>query len=159
LYIKLKTIIGLIGLGKMGGNLALQAVEKDFIIYGLDRSYKPHLGYENLIQVPSEELLVRDLPNPRIVLVLVPAGKLVDSFIERVAPLLSKGDILADFGNSYWGNSIRRAERLSNDGIHFVDCGRSGGWEDTRYGASFMIGGSDEEVKVIEPVLKKLAVK
>jgi 6-phosphogluconate dehydrogenase len=153
-----KTTIGLIGLGKMGGNLGLQAVEKGYSVVGLSRSYKPHLKRERFIQVNDLEELINRLTHPRIVLMLVPAGSLVDHFIERVTPLLSKGDVLADCGNSYWGDSIRRSERLEDSGIHFIDCGTSGGWEGARYGASFMLGGHEEGVKIIEPVLKDLAV-
>ena len=154
-----KTTIGLIGLGKMGGNLALQAAEKGYSVVGLSRSYKPHLEHQNIIQVNALEKLVTQLAKPRIVLMLVPAGPLIDYFIESVVPLLSRGDVLADCGNSYWGDSIRRAERMSDTGVYFIDAGTSGGWEGARYGASFMIGGSETGVKIIEPVLKDLAVK
>jgi 6-phosphogluconate dehydrogenase len=154
-----KTTIGLIGLGKMGGNLGLQAVEKGYSVVGLSRSYKPHLKREHFIQANDVEELINRLPHPRIVLMLVPAGSLVDHFIERVTPLLSKGDVLADCGNSYWGDSITRSERLEDSGIRFIDCGTSGGWEGARYGASFMVGGHEEGVKIIEPVLKHLAVR
>jgi 6-phosphogluconate dehydrogenase len=154
-----KRTIAIIGLGKMGGNLALQAIEKGYSVTGFSRSYKPHLQREHFIQVNNLEELINQLPEPRIVLISVPAGRLVDHFIDKVAPLLSKGDVVADCGNSYWGDSIRRSERLENSGIHFIDCGTSGGWEGARYGASFMIGGNEYGVKLIEPVLRDLAVK
>lgn len=143
----------------MGGNLALQAVEKGYSVVGLSRSYKPHLEHQNMLQVNNIEELIDQLPKPRIVLLLVPAGQLVDHFIESVTPLLTKGDVLADCGNSYWGDFIRRAEKINDIGVYFIDCGTSGGWEGARHGASFMIGGNEVGVKIIEPILKDLAVK
>lgn len=93
-----------------------------------------------------------------MIMMLLPAGKTVDKIIKEITPLLSKGDLLADCGNSYWGDSIRRYEQIHEKGIDYVDCGTSGGIDGARQGACFMIGGDAEAVKMIEPFLKDLAV-
>jgi 6-phosphogluconate dehydrogenase len=148
---------GIIGLGKMGGNLALQAVERGYEIVGHSRHFKEHLHRQHLIQVNNLTDLVSKLPKPRIILMFVPAGKTVDEIIDEIVPLLSRGDVLADCGNSYWGDSIRRYQHINETGIHFVDCGTSGGIEGARHGACFMIGGDVEAAQIIQPVLKDLA--
>ena len=84
--------------------------------------------------------LVQSLQSPRILWVMVPHA-VVDSVIDEVTPLLSKGDILIEAGNSHYKESIRRYEQLKKDGIHFMDAGTSGGMEGARNGACYMIGG------------------
>jgi 6-phosphogluconate dehydrogenase len=153
-----KATIGIIGLGKMGGNLALQAVEKGFQVIGESRSFKEHLQKEHLSQANDLKSFSNGLPNPRMILMFLPAGNVVDKIIEDISPFLSPGDVLADCGNSYWGDSIRREENIRKTGIHFVDCGTSGGPGGARHGACFMVGGSKEAVRIIEPVFKALSV-
>jgi 6-phosphogluconate dehydrogenase len=153
-----KKTIGIIGLGKMGGNLALQAVEKGYTVIGYSRHFKEHLQKNDLVQANTLDDLVNGLSSPRIIFVFVPAGPTVDKIIDQLAPLLAPGDIVADCGNSYWGDSKKRYERLSRTGLHFIDCGTSGGLEGARHGACFMIGGDHKPVQLIEPVLKSLAV-
>ncbi len=149
---------GIIGLGKMGYSLALQAAEKDFFVVGFDKFSKkvsdhPHLSIED-----SVERLIARLPSPRIVFLYIPAGAAVDQELENLSTLLSSQDIVVDAGNSYWGDSIRRAERLLRKGIHLIDCGTSGGVSGARNGACFMVGGAPEAIEQVRPILEKLAV-
>jgi 6-phosphogluconate dehydrogenase len=153
-----KNTIGIIGLGKMGGNLALQAVDKGYTVIGYSRHFKEHLQRNDLVQANTLDDMVNRLSLPRIIFVFVPAGPTVDKILDQLAPLLAPGDIVADCGNSYWGDSKKRYERLSRTGLHFIDCGTSGGLEGARHGACFMVGGDHQPVQLIEPVLKRLAV-
>jgi 6-phosphogluconate dehydrogenase len=89
----------------------------------------------------------------------VPAGRPVDAVLTQLSDVLTSGDIIADGGNSYWGDSIRRHARLKEKGIHFVDAGTSGGPEGALDGACFMVGGETEPVAAIEPLLRQLAVE
>jgi 6-phosphogluconate dehydrogenase len=99
------------------------------------------------------------LPSPRFIMLYVPAGPPVDAVLTQLSDVLTPGDIIADGGNSYWGDSIRRHARLKEKGIHFVDAGTSGGPEGALDGACFMVGGETEPVAAIEPLLRQLAVE
>ncbi len=152
--------LGVIGLGKMGGGLAQQAIEKGMRVVGLSRggasSALKRAGLNEINDVAG----FRDQLNaPRFVLLYVPAGRVVDSLLEDLGKYLQSGDIIADGGNSYWGDSIRRYQRLRQKGIHFVDAGTSGGLEGARHGACFMVGGEREPVARIEPILRALATE
>jgi 6-phosphogluconate dehydrogenase len=149
---------GIIGLGKMGLNLALQAVEKGYTIIGYDKHIPKGLSEQNLILADSLENLIQQLPKPRKVFIYIPAGKAVDIVIGELTPLLGEGDIIIDGGNSYWGDSIRRAEKLKEQGLYLIDCGTSGGTSGARNGACFMIGCEKEAVSKVEGLLKDLAV-
>ena len=101
--------------------------------------------------------LVQSLQSPRILWVMVPHA-VVDSVIDEVTPLLSKGDILIEAGNSHYKESIRRYEQLKKDGIHFMDAGTSGGMEGARNGACYMM----EEIEawdIVEPIFRDTAVE
>lgn len=154
-----KQAYGIIGLGKMGGNLALQAAEKGYAIAGYDRFANPDfLQHENIRLANSLAGMVDNLQTPRKIFMYIPAGKAVDDLIAEITPLLSEGDILIDGGNSYWGDSIRRAQALQEQGLFLIDCGTSGGISGARNGACFMVGGAKEAVEQIEGLLKALAV-
>jgi len=155
-----KKEFGVVGLGRMGGNLALQALEKGMRVVG----YEKHDVREELIKagvVTVKDLggFVKELASPRAVFVYIPAGPPVDTVLDDLAASLEKGDILVDGGNSYWGDSIRRHERLKQKGIHLVDLGTSGGVDGARHGACFMAGGEKEAIARIEPILIDLAVE
>lgn len=157
-----KTInhFGIIGLGAMGGNLALQALDKNFQISGYRRSkIDQHFMDAGLQRADSVEDLISHLSPPRLVFLYVPAGSVVDKVIESLEPHLDKDDIIADGGNAYWGDSLRRYKALQEKDIHFLDVGTSGGVSGARNGACFMVGGEKEVVKKVEPLLKKLAVE
>jgi 6-phosphogluconate dehydrogenase len=153
-----KATFGIIGLGKMGGDLALQAVDKNYKVIGYDSSPNKYPGKNNLQLVSSIEELVKQLPAPRIVFIYIPAGNAVDKVLDTLTGLLSKGDIIVDGGNSYWGDSIRRAAKLKEAGLFLIDCGTSGGVDGARYGACFMAGGEDPAIAHVAPILTDLAV-
>lgn len=151
---------GVVGLGRMGGGLAWQALGKGYKVVGVDL----HPPDEELIEAgihysPNLPALRDHLEGPRVVLLYIHAGPAIDQMIENLLEVLSPGDIIVDGGNSYWGDSIRRSERLLESGIHFVDLGTSGGVTGARQGACFMVGGSDEALSVLEPILLDLATE
>src|SRR5215475_7993600 len=131
----------IVGLGKMGGNLALNAVRHGFEVLGVD----PKGPTEELAQSGVKSATMAEinglLPRPRLVMLYVPAGPLVDSLLAQLGNQLEPGDIIADGGNSYWGDSIRRHARVRQRGLHFIDVGTSGGPGGALTGACFMVGG------------------
>jgi len=153
-----KREFGIVGLGRMGANLALQALEKGVQIVGFDLKEVPEeLLSAGLVQIHSLDGFREKLTPPRAIFIYIPAGPAVDRAIDDILPHLDKGDILIDGGNSYWGDSIRRYRRLSEKGINFVDLGTSGGVEGARHGACFMAGGDKNAIARIEPLLLELA--
>ena len=151
--------LGIIGLAKMGGNLALQANEKKIAVVGKARSKKLELQKQGIKVVNDYESLIGFLKHPRIIYLSLPAGPTVDSVLNELIPFLEKGDVIMDGGNSFYLDSIEREKRISEQGIHFLDCGTSGGLEGARYGACFMVGGKEEGIRIAEPILTALAVK
>jgi 6-phosphogluconate dehydrogenase len=150
---------GIIGLGRMGGNLAIQAMEKSMMVVGFDKEkISTDLIKTPLIVAKSLAELKKKLKTARCIFLYIPAGPAVDSALNELASILDKGDLLIDGGNSYWGDSIRRYQRMKGKGIRFIDLGTSGGIEGARHGACFMAGGDRDAVELIEPVLKELAV-
>ena len=153
---------GIIGLGRMGANLAVQAVEKGIQVVGFDPGIAPSKK-EELVKggvelSPDIAGLPKMLNPPRIVFLYVPAGPIVDQVLTELVAVLDKGDVIADGGNSYFRDSQVRHRRLAGRGIGYVDCGTSGGLEGARNGACFMVGGEPGPVKMVEPILKTLAV-
>ncbi|WP_149538244.1 NADP-dependent phosphogluconate dehydrogenase [Siccirubricoccus phaeus] len=151
--------IGIVGLGRIGGGLARNALGKGIRVVGQTRSGAP----AELVQAGLEE--IRDaadfrqrLAPPRRVLLYVPAGPATETVLDQVAAALEPGDVIADGGNAYWGDSIRRHSRLAERGLRFVDLGTSGGIPGAEAGACFMAGGEREAVAALEPVLRTLAV-
>lgn len=150
---------GVVGLGRMGGGLALQAVEKDIRVVGYDvRGVSEDMRKAGIVDVVELAKFRDDLKPPRAVFLYVPAGLAVDEVITKMTAVLEPGDIIVDGGNSYWGDSIRRACKLKEHGVRFIDLGTSGGIDGARHGACFMVGGEREAVARIEPMLLKLAV-
>jgi len=149
----------IIGLGKIGGNLAKQAVEKGISVYGKARSPKPELEKFGIRIFLDYNSLFKELQKPCVVYLSLPAGEVIDKVISEITPFLDKGDVILDGGNSFYQDSIRREGELAQKDIYFCDTGTSGGWEGARYGAFFMVGGKREGVKIAEPILKKLAVE
>ena len=149
----------IVGLGKMGANLAENALQKKYSVAGIDPKGAP----ENLKKLGLKSVEMADiasLPRPRFVMLYVPAGPLVDTLLDELAGLLEAGDIVADGGNSYWGDSIRRHARMKEKGIAFIDAGTSGGAGGALDGACFMIGGEDapERSKGFYPRLNDITV-
>jgi len=155
-----KIKFGVIGLGRMGGNLACQALEKKMDVVGYDVGrISAKLIRLGLIPANSLKVFKEKLSGPRVVFVYVPAGPIIDTILAQLSAVLDKGDIIVDGGNSYWGDSIRRAKRLKKNGIFLVDLGTSGGVDGARHGACFMAGGEKKAFGIIEPILLKLSVK
>jgi 6-phosphogluconate dehydrogenase len=149
---------GVVGLGRMGGGLALQALAKGMKVVGHDvLGASEGLVQAGLVVVDGLGRFRDALAAPRIVFVYIPAGPTVDTVIDELASRLEPGDIVVDGGNSYWGDSIRRHHRLREQGVHLLDLGTSGGVTGARHGACFMVGGEREVVAQVEPILKELA--
>lgn len=149
----------IIGLGQIGGHLARLSLEKGYQVVGVDKAaLDPDLLGSGLRAVSSVAELRDALDPPRRVLMYVPAGPTVDDLLEELAYVLAEGDVVADGGNSYWGDSLRRHARLKQKGIGFVDAGTSGGVPGARSGACFMVGGDSEAIAIVEPILQDLAV-
>ncbi|MED3087999.1 phosphogluconate dehydrogenase (NAD(+)-dependent, decarboxylating) [Bacillus toyonensis] len=152
--------VGLIGLGKMGLNLGKNLMDHkhEVVAFDLNTSAVEEMKEYGATGVSSLSDLVQSLQSPRILWVMVPHA-VVDSVIDEVTPLLSKGDILIEAGNSHYKESIRRYEQLKKDGIHFMDAGTSGGMEGARNGACYMIGGDQEAWDIVEPIFRDTAVE
>ena len=152
--------VGLIGLGKMGLNLGKNLMDHkhEVVAFDLNASAVEEMKEYGATGTSSLNELVQSLQSPRILWVMVPHA-VVDSVIDEVTPLLSKGDILIEAGNSHYKESIRRYEQLKKDGIHFMDAGTSGGMEGARNGACYMIGGDQEAWDIVEPIFRDTAVE
>jgi 6-phosphogluconate dehydrogenase len=151
--------IGIVGLGKMGANLALNALDHGMRVVGHTLGNAPEeLRARGFTQATDLAALRDALPAPRMVFLYIPAGPAVDDLLSRLGTLLAPGDIVADGGNSYWGDAIHRHARLAERRVRFVDLGTSGGMDGARHGACFMAGGDADAVGALEPVLRALAV-
>lgn len=153
--------LGLIGLGRMGSNLALNMRDKGIEVIGFNRSPEAMraIEEEGVKTVGSVEELVKSLPRPRLIWLMIPAGKATDDMIHTLTPLLNVGDVIIDGGNSNFNDTIRRHDSLLKQGINLVDCGTSGGINGARNGACLMVGGDEEVVKAIEKVFELIAVE
>lgn len=146
--------VGFVGLGKMGGNMARRLLRAGFEVAG----YDPHpSAIEGLQAAASLEGLVAELPTPRIVWLMLPAGEITENTLARLAAILSSGDLVVDGGNAYYKDSQRRAQKLAEQGILFADVGVSGGVWGLDNGYGLMWGGPPEVAQRLEPVLKALA--
>ncbi|GAB3076452.1 decarboxylating 6-phosphogluconate dehydrogenase [Nocardioides zeae] len=141
--------IGLIGLGKMGGNMRERIRRAGHTVVGYDRN-------PDLADVDSLEALVEALPSPRVVWVMVPAGGPTHDTITALGELLGEGDLVVDGGNSRWTDDQAHAEQLGAKGIGFVDCGVSGGVWGLENGYALMYGGSADDVAKVQPVFDAL---
>ncbi len=151
--------LAMIGLGKMGGNMVERLIRHGHSPVAFDRDPAVVTKYQGLGATPAKDLadVVRQMPTPRVIWIMVPAGKPVDSTIDTLHTLLAKGDILIDGGNSFYKDSIARAERLATEGIHFIDSGTSGGIWGLENGYCLMVGGDRDAVAHCEPIFTALA--
>ncbi|MEO6334507.1 MAG: NADP-dependent phosphogluconate dehydrogenase [Pyrinomonadaceae bacterium] len=156
---------GMIGLGTMGRNFLLNVAEHGFtcIGYDLDDRKRDLLVEEgsaySVTAAPDVKTFLAGLETPRRIMLLVPAGAIVDSVIHDLKPLLQKGDIVIDGGNSHFSDTERREGLLNADGIEFLGVGVSGGEEGARHGASIMIGGKPEVYEHVRPMLEAASAK
>lgn len=157
----MKKEIGIIGLGKMGGNIARQLMEKGWRVVGCNRTrgVTDALAKEGLIPAFSPRELIEKLHSPRIVWLMVPAGKPVDEMLGSITEFLKpRKDVVIDGGNSFYKDTVRRARRLARHGIKFLDVGVSGGPSGARYGATLMIGGEKRDYEKLKGLFSDLAV-
>jgi 6-phosphogluconate dehydrogenase len=151
---------GIIGLGRMGSNIARHALEQGQAVVGFDSDERlaEQVASEGLEPANSIAALASKLERPRIVFLYVPHGQATEAVCEQLRPLLETGDVVVDGGNSHWEDSKRRYGLLAQAGIRFLDVGTSGGIAGARHGACFMAGGDREAYEQVEPILKHLAV-
>ena len=151
--------LGLIGLGKMGGNMAERIRLGGHQVVGFDFNAEAvaKLTASGNVGVSSLEDLAKNLTGHKAIWIMVPQGKPVDDTIAKLEPLLNPGDILIDGGNSNYKESIRRHGEVTAKGYHFVDVGTSGGVWGLKEGYSMMIGGDKEPVEFLRPIFEALA--
>lgn len=152
--------VGLIGLGKMGFNLAQNLLEHghEVVAYDVNAAAVAEVAAKGAESASSLAELTAKLDGPKIAWIMVPHS-FVDSVIAELAPLLSAGDIIIEAGNSHYKESIRRHEELAQQGIYFLDAGTSGGMEGARYGACYMVGGDREAWEIVEPLFRDTSVE
>ena len=152
--------IGMVGLGRMGANMARRMARKGAQVAAFDLSpaARSALGQENGV-TPHAQLaaLVAALPAPRVVWVMLPSGEITEQALQTLAKLLAKGDVLVDGGNANYKDSRRRAQWLGERGLGFVDAGVSGGVWGLENGYALMLGGAKDVVAKVEPFAKLLA--
>src|SRR5215470_18307202 len=150
--------LGMIGLGRMGANMVRRLITggHDCVVFDTSPKAVAELAKEKAIGSSSLTDFVKKLDKPRAVWLMVPAA-VVDKSIADLLPLLEKGDILIDGGNSYYIDDIRRAKVLAPNGIHYVDVGTSGGVWGLERGFCMMIGGETDIVKRLDPIFARLA--
>jgi 6-phosphogluconate dehydrogenase len=152
--------IGLVGLGKMGYNLALNIKNKghEVVAYDINESALKSIAAHGVTPVHSLKDLAESLSSKRVIWLMIPAGELVDTTLEMLAPFLSVGDIVIDGGNSNYKDSVRRARELEAVQINFLDCGTSGGTEGALHGVCAMIGGNRFAFNHCEALFKDIAI-
>jgi 6-phosphogluconate dehydrogenase len=152
--------IAIIGLGKMGGNMAQRLLNGGQKVVGLDQSSEltrklaSEFGLTPAFSLPEA---VAALPGPRVFWLMVPSGAATESVVDELSGLLSAGDVIIDGGNSFYKDDMRRAEALKAKNIHYVDVGTSGGVWGLAEGYSLMIGGEVEVVESLRPIFETLA--
>ena len=151
--------VAMIGLGKMGGNMTARLLKKGHEVVAFDRSEEAVQRAASLGARAADDLkaVVAGLEAPRVVWIMVPAGKPVDDTIETLVPMLAKGDVIIDGGNSKYSDTLRRARALEPQGIEFVDAGTSGGIWGLENGYCLMVGGSDRAISICEPLFTALS--
>lgn len=152
--------LGMIGLGKMGGNMArrLRRAGIDVVGYNRDTSATETLAAEcGLVPADSTEALVAKLESPRCVWLMLPAGQVTESYVQELSELLEAGDVLIDGANSNYKDSMRRNELLATKNIGFVDAGVSGGIWGLENGYALMVGATDEDFAKVRPLIEILA--
>lgn len=153
-------IVGLIGLGKMGLPLALNMRDQGYRVLATDamEAVRDQARKEGLEVFESINALLQDWKEPRTIWLMVPAGEIVDQVLDQLKPLLNPGDVLIDGGNSHFKDTQRRATSFHGYGVHYMDCGTSGGVSGARNGICAMIGGDRKIFETLEPLFKALAV-
>ncbi|ALN93256.1 phosphogluconate dehydrogenase (NAD(+)-dependent, decarboxylating) [Lysobacter gummosus] len=151
--------LGMVGLGRMGANMAERLVRGGHKVSGYDPgpAAREQAAARGVGTLASLAELVAALPAPRALWLMVPAGKVVDATIAELLPLLAPGDTIIDGGNSNYKDTMRRAAELAEHGLHYVDSGTSGGVWGLKEGYSLMIGGEEAAVERLRPIFETLA--
>jgi len=151
--------IGMVGLGRMGMNMARRLLQNGQEVVAYNRSFDKteEIMKEGAIGAKTIVELVKNLKPPRAVWIMLPAGVPVDATIDELKDLMEPGDVIIDGGNSFYKDDLRRSEELSGTGIHYMDAGVSGGIWGLEVGYCLMIGGPEESYNYLEPVFKALA--
>jgi 6-phosphogluconate dehydrogenase len=150
--------LGMIGIGRMGANLVRRVIRDGHscVAYDVDAAAVAALSADGAVGAESLEDFVAKLSCPRAIWVMVPAGY-VQETVDKLAELLQEGDMVIDGGNSYYRDDIQRAAQLKAKGIHYVDCGTSGGVWGLERGYCLMVGGEDAIVRHLDPIFKTIA--
>ena len=152
--------IGLVGLGRMGANMSRRWLRDGHTVVGYARHAETVNGLvaDKALSAGAKSLkdLIGQLAAPRVVWLMVPAAS-VDATLDEIVPLLTRDDVVVDGGNSYYVDDIRRSKTLAKEGIHYLDCGTSGGVAGLERGYCLMIGGPAEAVKRLDPIFRDLA--
>ena len=151
--------IGVIGLGRMGGNIVrrLTRAGHSCVVYDADPAPGAALAKDGATAVPSVPAMVEALAAPRTVWVMLPAGKITEETIKQLAGLMKPGDVIIDGGNTNFKDDVRRARELAPKGIKYLDVGTSGGVWGLQRGYCLMIGGDADAVKRLDPIFSALA--
>lgn len=152
--------IAMLGLGKMGGNMATRLIRNGISVVGYDTSKETIAKLEqeeNLIPSSSVEDAVNQIEGQRIIWMMLPAGEITEKQIDDLIPLLNPGDIIVDGGNSNYKHSVKIGKMLKEHNIGFMDCGTSGGVWGLENGYCLMVGADNDVAKAVEPVLRALA--
>lgn len=151
--------LGMIGLGRMGGNIVrrLMKAGHDCVVYDRDPKPGAALAKDGAVIAADLKDMVAKLKAPRTIWVMLPAGAITEATLTELSGLLSKGDTLIDGGNAFWKDDVRRGRELSAKGLHYLDIGTSGGIHGLERGYCLMIGGDAETVKRLDPILKTIA--
>ncbi|MDH5599293.1 MAG: NAD(P)-binding domain-containing protein, partial [Cyclobacteriaceae bacterium] len=151
--------IAVIGLGKMGFNLARNISMKfDVAAFDIDAQRVNDLKKYNIYATTDLAVLIDKLPEQKIVWLMVPAGNVVDSILSELKSLLKEGDIIIDGGNSFYKDSIRRGMDLAESGIGYLDCGTSGGQDAALTGVCTMVGGKASDYETCKDLFEHISV-
>jgi 6-phosphogluconate dehydrogenase len=151
--------LGMIGLGKMGANMAQRLVRGGHRVVGFDPNpdARKRVEAEGVESAASLEEMIGKLPSPRVAWMMVPAGDITGGTVDALMKLLAPGDTIVDGGNSNYKNTLDRAKAVADKGVHYVDCGTSGGVWGLAEGYSMMVGGEKDAVERLRPVFETLA--
>jgi 6-phosphogluconate dehydrogenase len=151
--------LGMIGLGRMGGNMARRLIRADHevVAYDRDPAAVAGLAKDGADGVSSLSELAAQLPSPAIYWVMLPAGEITDGAMREIAEVAKPGDIVIDGGNSFWKHDLERSKYLAERGLHFVDVGVSGGVWGLDRGYCMMIGGPKDQINHLDPIFLALA--
>ncbi len=151
--------IGMVGLGRMGANMAKRLIHGGHECTGFDVSTASVESFrdDGFTATTSLDEFIARLEAPRIVWCMIPAGEITENMVQQLAQLMARGDIIIDGGNSYYKDDVRRAEQLAESGIHYLDVGTSGGVWGLERGYCLMVGGANEAVQLLDPVFDTLA--